>query len=84
MTFPSFNRMFFNHYLVQFYVAFPQIHILVLVLSLATSHASGQEKGHFGRQEEKDGKVEELLKFFFLEPPILHISSVPVIHPNCN
>lgn len=65
ITFPSFNQMAFNHYLVQFYVAFSHIHNLVLVLSLATSHISGKEKGLFGRQEEKDGKVVGLLRFFF-------------------
>lgn len=54
--------MFVNHYLVQFYVAFPQIHNLCMLGS--GSFTGGKEKGHFGRQEEKDGKLEELLRFF--------------------
>lgn len=65
VTFPSFNQMFFNHYLVQFYIAFPQIHRQAVVLSLPTSHISEKEEGCFGRQEGKDGKVKRLLKFFF-------------------
>lgn len=72
---------------MQFCAVFPQIHDLVLILSLAMSHIPGtEEEGLFGRGEEegKDGRVEGLLHFYFflLEPQILSIPSVPVIHSN--
>lgn len=53
---------------MQFCAAFPQIHDLVRILSLAMSHIPGtEEEGLFGRGEEegKDGRVEGLLRLVF-------------------